>query len=59
MQMGMSSGLRWCCSRQAAPAGQLPWRSQRGHTARLVLSCLQAGGSVGRQAGGQMTRRGA
>ena len=41
MQTGMSSGLRWCCSAQAAPASQRPC-SQRGHTARLVLSCLQA-----------------
>lgn len=48
MQMGISSGLRWCCSGQAVPSGQVPC-SQRGHTARLVESCLQ--GNVNIRAG--------
>lgn len=37
--MGMSSALRWCCSGHLGPSSQRP-RSQRGQTARLVLSCL-------------------
>ena len=49
MQMGMSSGLRWCCSGQAAPSAQAPC-SQRGHTARLVLSCLRGRRGEGRVA---------